>query len=139
MSSDALSGARANQRLRDEHTGWLTTVRSDGQPQTSPVGFTWDGTRFVILSQPDAPKVRNVRMNGRVSLHLDTEADAVDGGVLTIEGTAELVPGRLTEPETSAYVAKYLHDMRAAGFKPEEALAAFSQVIRVTPTRSRMY
>jgi hypothetical protein len=78
-------------------------------------------------------------MNGRVSLHLDTEADAVDGGVLTIEGIAELDPRRLAEPETSAYVAKYLDDMRATGFTPEEALAEFSQVIRVTPTKARMY
>jgi PPOX class probable F420-dependent enzyme len=139
MSSDALGGARANQRLRDEHTAWLTTVRSDGQPQTSPVGFMWDGAQFVILTQPNAPKVRNLRMNGRVSLHLDTEADAVDGGVLTIEGIAELDPRRLAEPETSAYVAKYLDDMRATGFTPEEALAEFSQVIRVTPTKARMY
>lgn len=139
MSSDTLGAARASERLRDEQTAWLTTVRSDGQPQTSPVGFIWDGARFVILSQPDAPKVRNLRTNGRVSLHLDTDADAADGGVLTIEGTAELDPERLPEPETSAYVAKYLDDMRATGFTPEEALAEYSQVIRVTPTRARMY
>lgn len=137
MSDDAPSEARANQRLRDEHTAWLTTVRSDGQPQTSPIGFLWDGGRFVILSQPDAPKVRNLRTNARVSLHLDTEADPADGGVLTMEGTAELDPGGLDEAETSAYVAKYLDDIRAAGFTPEEALAEFSQVIRVTPTRTR--
>ncbi|KAB2348003.1 hypothetical protein F8566_19215 [Actinomadura rudentiformis] len=44
-------------RLNDEKTIWLTTVRPDGQPQTPPVGFLGDGTRFLILSRPGAPKV----------------------------------------------------------------------------------
>jgi PPOX class probable F420-dependent enzyme len=139
MSIDALNTDRAKRRLHDETIAWLTTVRSDGQPQTSPVGFAWDGTRFLILSQPNTAKIRNVMANPKVTLHLDTEAGASDGGVLTIEGTAELNPGLLAEPERSAYVAKYLDDMQANGFTPDEAFAEFSQVIRVTPTRARMY
>ncbi len=30
-------------RLREEVIVWLTTVRSDGQPQSVPVWFLWDG------------------------------------------------------------------------------------------------
>jgi hypothetical protein len=40
------TGASAEQRLQDEKTIWLTTVAADGQPQSSPVGFLWDGTRL---------------------------------------------------------------------------------------------
>jgi hypothetical protein len=31
------AGGRANRRLREELIAWLTTVRSDGQPQSVPV------------------------------------------------------------------------------------------------------
>lgn len=85
-------GARAERRLRDETVIWLTTVRSDGQPQTSPVGFLWDGATFLILSQPGSLKVRNMRANPKVALHLDTGKE--DPEVLTLEGVATLDPAR---------------------------------------------
>lgn len=41
-------GARAERRLREEEIAWLTTVRADGQPQSVPVWFLWDGDTFLI-------------------------------------------------------------------------------------------
>jgi PPOX class probable F420-dependent enzyme len=131
--------ARAEQRLHDERSAWLTTVRSDGQPQTSPVGFMWDGTRLLIISRPDAPKIRNLGSNPKVALHLDTDEDADDGGVLTLEGEASVDDAPLSEGEISAYVGKYLEIMRAEGITPDEALAEYSSVIRVAPVRIRSY
>jgi PPOX class probable F420-dependent enzyme len=98
-----------------------------------------DGARVLVLSRPGAAKVRNIETDPEVALHLDTEADAGDGGVLTIEGAAELAPGRISEPEAASYVAKYLDVMKAAGLTPDEAFTELSQVIRMTPTRVRMY
>ncbi len=130
---------RAERRLDGEGIIWVTTVRPDGQPQTSPVGFVWDGARFLILSEPTAPKVRNLRSNPKVALHLDLDRDATDGGVLTLEGVAEIDPGPLGEREAAAYVDKYLDDMRSQGLTPEEAFGQLATVIRVTPTRVRSY
>lgn len=134
---DGEAGARAEQRLRDETIVWLTTVRPDGQPQTSPVGFVWDGYRFLILTEPGKPKLRNLRGNPKVALHLDLEKDTEDGGVLTIEGVATLDPEPLAEGEVSVYLDRYLDAMHGAGLTPEEAFAQLSAVIRVTPTRAR--
>jgi len=39
---------RAEGRLREEQIAWMTTVRSDGQPQTVPVWFLWDDEGFLI-------------------------------------------------------------------------------------------
>ena len=36
------AGGRADRRLREEKIAWLTTVRSDGQPQSVPVRFLWE-------------------------------------------------------------------------------------------------
>lgn len=142
---DAEQATRAEQRLRDETTLWLTTVRADGQPQATPVGFVWDGAGFLIISEPGSPKVRNLRGNPKVALHLDLEKDARDGGVLTLEGAATLrvppsgAPAPLTEAERAAYLDRYLVVMRGAGLTPEETFAQYSAVIRVTPTRVRAY
>lgn len=37
------AGGHAERRLREERIAWLTTVRADGQPQSVPVWFLWDG------------------------------------------------------------------------------------------------
>ncbi len=68
---DKTAHIRGERRLHDEQLVWITTVRVDGQPQASPVGFMWDGTRFLTLSQPGAVKVTNLRHNPEVALHLD--------------------------------------------------------------------
>lgn len=130
---------RAGRRLREETILWLTTVRGDGQPQTSPVGFLWDGERFLILSEPAAQKITNIRTNPRVSLHLELEHDPVDGGVLTVEGTATLEAGRLRGSARTAYLERFGPQMEAEGLDRDEVFDAFSAVIRVTPTRARSY
>ncbi len=52
------AGARAEKRLREEAIIWLTTVRSDGQPQSVPVWFLWEGETFLVYSQPGRQKLR---------------------------------------------------------------------------------
>lgn len=129
---------RAQRRLREESVVWLTTVNGDGQPQSSPVGFLWHDGYILILSQPRAPKVRNIRGNPKVALHLELERDPADGGVLTVEGTAALA-ATLTDRERTAYLERFREQMVAGEFEPAEVFEEFSAVIRVTPTRTRMY
>src|SRR4029450_13438017 len=89
--------AHADGRLRREVIVWLTTVRGDGQPQSSPVWFLWDGRTTLIHSLPGSQKVPNIRRNPRVSLHLND--DGAGGDVVSIEGTATIAEGEppLTE------------------------------------------
>ncbi|MFI6901781.1 nitroreductase/quinone reductase family protein [Nonomuraea sp. NPDC050394] len=142
---DGAAQAAAERRLHDQTVIWLTTVSPDGQPQTSPVGYVWDGATFLILSNPGTPKVRNLRDNPKVTLHLDLDREAEEHSVLTIEGVAEVTPAPPGAPaplsgrEISAYLDKHLESMRWAGLTPEETFAGFSTVIRVTPTRARSY
>ncbi|ADB50764.1 TIGR03667 family PPOX class F420-dependent oxidoreductase [Conexibacter woesei] len=138
---DDAARARAETRLRDEHEVWITTVRSDGQPQSSPVGFLWDGHSVLIVSQPGSRKVRNLRENPRVALHLEVDraGDGGDGGILTLEGVATVDPDPIGEREAAAYADKYEEEMRSAELTPEALFADYSAVIRVRPTRVRAY
>jgi PPOX class probable F420-dependent enzyme len=66
-------GARAEQRLRSERTIWLATATPDGTPSVRPVWFVWDGENFLIFSQPNEAKVRQINANPKVCLHLDSD------------------------------------------------------------------
>jgi PPOX class probable F420-dependent enzyme len=85
------AGSRADRRLHEEGIIWLTTVRPDGQPQSVPVWFLWDGETFLIYSQPGQQKLKNISRNPRVGLHLNSNARG--GDVVRAEGMAEVVEG----------------------------------------------
>ncbi len=53
--------AHALERLRTDMIGWLTTVRSDGQPQTFPIWFLWDDGRDPRLQRPACEAQREHR------------------------------------------------------------------------------
>jgi PPOX class probable F420-dependent enzyme len=126
------------QRLRSAPLAWLTTVRADGQPQTSYVWFHHDGEDIVLLSQPKALKIRNIKGNPRVSLNLDGDT-ATGGGVLTLEGAARSI-GEMPADRWLAYLAKYEGRIRKGPWgNPDGFISVFSSAIRIVPTRVRAW
>lgn len=122
-------------RLETELVVWLTTVSADGRPQSSPVWFLWRDGTFLIYSQPDAWKVRNLRANPHVSISLRT--DEIGSSVVTFEGTAEM-PGGPRGDAVPAYVEKYEPLIAGEGWTVEWMTGEYSQPIVVTPTRVRV-
>lgn len=130
-------GRRAAERLGQETVVWLTTVRADGQPQSSPVWFTWDGQEVLLYGQSGSPKVRNVRANPRVSLHFDS--DGTGGDIVTFEGEARIDERAPAVPDEPAYMAKYREGIARIEMTPEEYGQDYSVAIRVRPSRVRVY
>ncbi|MDP8950034.1 MAG: TIGR03667 family PPOX class F420-dependent oxidoreductase [Actinomycetota bacterium] len=131
------AGARAEARLREEVIIWLTTVRSDGQPQSVPVWFLWDGEAFLVYSQPGRRKLRNIGRNPRVGLHLNSNARG--GDVVRIEGTAEVVQDVSPANEVGEYVEKYRESIARIGFDPESFARTYSVALQVTPDRWQVW
>jgi PPOX class probable F420-dependent enzyme len=125
--------ARIDRLLRSEPVVWMSTVRPDGVPHLIPIWFSWDGDAILVASKPAAQKVRNIRANPVVMLALGQPDEDFDVGLL--EGRAELldVPSRDLLP--ASHLAKYRAPMAAIGLTPEEFLATYTQIIRITPTR----
>jgi PPOX class probable F420-dependent enzyme len=137
LDLDSPAAARADRRLRTEQILWLTTVRADGQPQASPVWFVWDGETFLIFSQPDAQKLRNLAANPRVAVHVDTDEAGED--VVTIDGTAAVDPDVPSSDQLEEYQAKYREGIQAIGTTPAELARDYSVAIRIRPTRVRTW
>jgi PPOX class probable F420-dependent enzyme len=129
--------ARADRRLRSEQVAWLTTVRADGQAQSTPVWFLWDGSTFLVYSQPDAPKVANLAANPKVSLHLNDDGAGDD--VVTFEGAAAVEPDTPRADRVEDYLAKYQAAIAALGYEPGPFARTYSTAIRVRPTRARIW
>ncbi len=130
------AGARADRRLREE-VAWLTTVRSDGQPQSIPIWFVWDGETFLIYSQPGRQKLKNIGRNARVGLHLN--ANDRGGDVVRAEGAAEVVQDIPPANEVGEYLEKYRESIARIGFDPDGFARAYSVALRVTPDRWRVW
>jgi PPOX class probable F420-dependent enzyme len=131
------AGARADRRLREEIMIWLTTVRSDGQPQSVPVWFLWDGETFLIYSQPGRQKLRNIGGNPRVGLHLNS--DDRGGDVVRVEGAAQMLEYFPPATEVGEYLEKYRESIARIGFDPDGFARTYSVALRVTPGRWQIW
>jgi len=83
-------------RLDEEVVAWLTTVRPDGQPQSSIVWFLRDGDDLLIYSQENAGKLRNIAANPKVAFNLRSD----EHGDFDFEAEAETGTGTYTQAST---------------------------------------
>jgi len=137
LNFDNPKHAAADTRLRKETIIWLTTVDAAGQPQSSPVWFLWNGSEFLIYGSQDGKKTRNILANSRVGLNLD--GDGQGGGVVVIEGAARIDPDGPRADSVADYLAKYGQRIESYGWTIEGFARDYPHVIRVTPTRARIW
>jgi PPOX class probable F420-dependent enzyme len=123
-------------RLRDEKIAWLTTVRSDGQPQSSPVWFLWRDGEIVVYSKPTTQKVRNIRANAKVAIHLRDVDEGSD--ILSIEGTAEIDESYPPAAAIPPYVTKYRAMIADIKMDPDSFAKSYSVPVRIRPTKIRV-
>lgn len=108
-----MSTARADRVDRDgllafitpRHKAILTTVRSDGRPQLSPVAMGVDEQgRIVVSTYPERAKTANARKDARASVCV--LSDDWDGAWVQVDGQAQVLdmPEAL-EPLVSYYRA----------------------------------
>jgi PPOX class probable F420-dependent enzyme len=115
--------------LAGERVVWLSTVCPDGRPHLVPTWFWWDGAALLLWSKPEAVKVRNLRADPRVMVALgDAGADFSVG---LIEARAELA--QVAVPD--AFFAKYRGELADGRLDREAFSAAYTQAVRVVPTR----
>lgn len=130
---------KVEERLAASHLIWLTTVSPQGVPQTSLVWFWWDGESFLIYSQQDMPKVRNIGANPVVSLNLDAMARGQEE-VTVFRGAAVIDDSIPPANEHPGYVEKYRGRIEdELDSTPEQYGAEYVVPLRITPTACRFW
>lgn len=129
--------AAAIERLHTEAIVWLTTVNPSGQPQSTPVWFWWQDGEFFIYGSADGPKTASIEANPLVSLHLD--GNGRGGANVIFEGRATIDPAGPRADALPAYVEKYQAFIDSNGWTPQSFAADYPHLIRVVPTRARIW
>ena len=111
--------------LKREQVIWLVTAGRDHKPQAVPVWFLWDGGAFLIYAQ-DGIKVRHVRENPHVELHLNS--DKAGDEVVRVSGQATIA--KLTKADP-AYVRKYRSAITNLGLTVDGFLETYRNPIIV--------
>ena len=127
----------ALERLEQDMIGWLTTVTPEGQPQTFPIWFLWEGGEALIYSDRRAKRNGNIAVNSRVSLHLTDNGRG--GDVVIVEGEARVDEATPPVPANAAYLAKYGAWIDEYLSSPEEMATIYNVPLRIRPTRGRAF
>lgn len=61
----------SRQLLRDECILHLSYTAPDGAPRVIPIGYIWDGARFLMWTVPHSDKVGALQADGRVAITID--------------------------------------------------------------------
>ena len=117
--SQVLNDPLAQELLNSTIPARLAYTGLDGFPRAIPIGFLWNGTRFVMCTATNSPKMEALRTNPKVALTIDTTT--FPPHVLLVRGIArvEVVDG--VAPEYLEGSKKYV---------PQEQWEAFEQQVR---------
>ena len=116
--------------LESNTLAFLSTIGPKGDPQVSPVWFTWDGSHVLFALNKTRQKVRNLTRQPRVAISMTDPANPYRA--LEIRGTVERIDPDTDLTYANAVTRKYTgHDA-----SPEEIGRAEDRVlIVVTPER----
>ena len=73
----------------EQKWGVLATLKQDGRPQLSNVGYFYDGDIVRVSVTADRAKTRNLQRDPRVTLHVSSKDF---WSWVAVEGTADLTP-----------------------------------------------
>ncbi len=127
-------GRRVQKRLQQEELIWFVSVNPRGVPAPNPVWFYWDGEAILVYSQPTSFRVRNLRTNPQVALHLQSAEETV-GNIVILNGQAALTPDNRDVPD--GYWKKYDRFLPDLGLDRRSMMASYSVQIRVTNLKVR--
>ncbi len=99
-----LDWASVEQRLIDSLHYWLATIRRDGSPHVVPIDGIWLDDGCYFGGDPVSVHVRNMRRDGRATLHLeDGEAAVIVEGIAEWVMLSKTVAQRLATATTAKY------------------------------------
>jgi hypothetical protein len=109
----------ARQLLREEPILHLSYTAQDGGPRVIPIGYIWDGARFLMWTVPHSVKVGALRADERVAITIDVPGPPPR--VLLVRGRAAL---ETVDGVPDGYLQASFRTM------PEEAQEGFETQVR---------
>jgi nitroimidazol reductase NimA-like FMN-containing flavoprotein (pyridoxamine 5'-phosphate oxidase superfamily) len=119
--------------LLDEHRLMsLATLRPDGWPQTTTVGYVSDGLNLYFMCGKDSQKAKNLARDNRVSLSIDSDTSepmAICGLSMAARATPVTDPEQIKRTMLTLLPKKYPEYLKMMGQLDLSGVAVF----RVSP------
>lgn len=96
----------AEQRLKNSHNYWVTTVKPDGSPHTMVVWGLWQDGRFLFSTGSKSRKARNLALNPNCVICTEHAHEAI-----VVEGIADIADLPSRHKFLPPYERKYKFDM----------------------------
>lgn len=119
--------------LRRPYLCHFATVRPDGSPHVAPVWHHYDGKNLMLLVEPHAVKVRNIRHEPRVSASIP--ADGPPNGFVQVNGTATISS---EWPRELLWTMSINYQGREEGERYAEKTFRESEFLLITVTPTKM-
>jgi general stress protein 26 len=132
----ATQWADAREHLQKAELYWVTTVRRDGRPHTTPLIAVWLDDALYFCTGPDEQKAKNIAGNPHCILM--TGCNTLHEGIdLILEGDATKVGDdgklrRLADAWEAKYGPEWHFDVRDGAFRHEQGEAWVFAVAPVT-------
>jgi general stress protein 26 len=129
--------AQARERLEKAELYWVTTVRRDGRPHTTPLIAIWHENVLYITTGPDEQKAKNIAGNPHCILM--TGCNRLQEGLdIVVEGDAVRVTDdaklrNLADAWESKYGSFWHFDVRDGAFYQEERGESPAWVFQIAP------
>ena len=148
---------RSQERIREflsaEHVGRISTIDSDGFPQTIPMNFVYLDGAVYMHSHVRGEKLDNVTRNGKAGFEVDRELeflpsyfeDPLDASLadtlyvsVVIKGVASIVTDRKEKTlALNGLMEKYQPEGRYEPIRPDMKVLDAVSVIRISPRTLR--
>jgi hypothetical protein len=123
----------AQSLLNSRQPARLAYVWTDGSPRVVPIWFHWDGQAVVMAGPVDAPKVKALQRDARVSITID-DASSWPYRALLLRGRAAVDEVEGVAPEYAEAAQRYFGDEQASAWLQQVAqLAPRMMRVRVQP------
>jgi PPOX class probable F420-dependent enzyme len=123
--------------LDNERVGWLTTVSSSGQPQSSAIWFIREGDTLLFYSADGSTRLGNLEQNSRAAFNL--RGDKRGDHVVSLEGRARVDDGAPPPNSNAPYLGKYEREMTRLGWSPETFSDDYPIPVRMDVRRMRAW
>jgi Pyridoxamine 5'-phosphate oxidase len=133
---DELGHPGAQELMRTESLARLGYNGTDGYPRVIPIGFRWDGQRFVMTTAPTAPKVPALAARPQVALAIDSSGPSSSN--VDPSARALLVRG-LATIEVSDAALDYYVAVSVEGMHEERRRAADAQLRSIHRRMARIF
>ena len=104
----------------------LATTRPQGEPQSVPVWFDWDGTHLLIAVGPDSQKYRNTQRDPRLALSIIDPANPAR--YLEVRGRVTAIDPDMEGTQLRAIVRKYTGADELPGLEEQRVILVIEPV-----------